>query len=238
MRPLRVGASPVPHAEILDHVRPAMAEHGVDLRIETFESFDEPNEFLVAGRLDANYFQYLPFLAEFNRRTNGDLVPVVPVHIEPFGLYSAIWDEVAEIPRFAEIALPSDPVNIGRALGMLADEGLIELNPTGAEPAAISDIADNPREVVVKELTSWLLGDVLTDFDAAFLHGNVAMGRGVPTGTALVCDRGNPDYAEYLVARQDNVRDEDVRLLGAALNSASTRAFIDEAYAGQVVVAF
>ncbi|MGA5465606.1 MetQ/NlpA family ABC transporter substrate-binding protein [Mycobacterium sp. NPDC050041] len=238
MRPLRVAASPVPHAEILEHVQPMLAGHGVDLRIETFESFDEPNDLVAAHRLDANYFQYLPFLAEFNRRTGAGLVPITPVHIEPFGLYSAVWPGLADIPRFAEIALPSDPVNIGRALEMLAGEDMIEVKRSGAAPATIADVTHNPRELVLKELSSWLLADVLADFDAAFLFGNQAMGRGVPTGAALVFDHGNPAYAEYLVARPDNCEDADIRLLGAALNCASTRAFIGAAYRGQVIAAF
>lgn len=238
LRPLRVGATPVPHAEILDHVRPALADRGVDLQIQIFESFDEPNDLLVAKRLDANFFQYLPFLDDFNRRTGSGLTPVVPVHIEPFGLYSTWFADVDALPDFAEVVLPSDPVNVDRSLAMLHALGLIDCPPATGELATVADVRANPRHLVFKELTSWLLGDVREDFDAVFLFGNQAMEWGVDIGSALCCDRGNPAYAEYLVARPDNRYDADVRALGEALQCDATREFIEATYAGQVVPAF
>jgi D-methionine transport system substrate-binding protein len=237
-RPLRVGATPVPHAEILDFVRAPLAARGIDLRIEIFESFDEPNDLLVAGRLHANYFQYLPFLDDFNRRTGNRLVPVAPVHIEPFGLYSATIPDLDAIPDYAEVALPSDPVNVDRSLMMLDRLGVIECAPRRRSLAELTDVRANPRRLVFKELTSWLLGDVRDDFDVVFLFGNQAMEWCVDTGSALYCDRGNPRYAEYLVARPDNHRSAEVRALAEALNDEPTRDFIASTYAGQVIAAF
>ena len=237
-RPLRVGATPVPHAEILDFVREPLAAFDIDLQIEIFESFDEPNDLLVAGRLHANFFQYLPFLDDFNRRTGNGLVPVAPVHIEPFGLYSTTIPELAAIPDYAEVALPSDPVNVDRSLVMLDELGLIDCRPADWGLANVGDVRSNPRRLVFKELTSWLLGDVRRDFDVVFLFGNQAMEWGVDTGTALYCDRGNPAYAEYLVARPDNCHSPGVRALAEALNCESTREFITNTYAGQVLAAF
>jgi D-methionine transport system substrate-binding protein len=237
-RPLRVGATPVPHAEILDHVREPLAEHGIDLQIEIFESFDEPNELLVAGRLHANFFQYLPFLDEFNRRTGNRLVPVVPVHIEPFGLYSTSIPDTDAIPDYAEVALPSDPVNVDRSLMMLDQLGLIDCRQAGQSLATVADVRLNPRRLVFKELTSWLLGGVREDFGVVFLFGNQAMEWGVDTASALYCDRGNPAYAEYLVARTDNCESFGVGALAQALNCESTREFIASTYAGQVLAAF
>jgi D-methionine transport system substrate-binding protein len=237
-RPLRVGATPVPHAEILDFVREPLAARDIDLQIEIFESFDEPNDLLAAGRLHANFFQYLPFLDDFNRRTGNGLVPVVPVHIEPFGLYSATIPNLAAIPDYAEVALPSDPVNVDRSLVMLHDLGLIDCRPSRPGLAGAGDVTSNPRRLVFKELTSWLLGDIRDDFDVVFLFGNQAMEWGVDTGSALYCDRGNPAYAEYLVARPDNCESLGVRALAAALNGEATREFITNTYAGQVLAAF
>lgn len=238
LRPLRVGATPVPHVEILDHVRPALAERGIDLQIHVFESFDEPNDLLAAKRLHANFFQYLPFLDDFNRRTGSGLTPVVPVHIEPFGLYSTWFADVDALPDFAEVVLPSDPVNVDRSLAMLHSLGLIDCPPAASELATAADVRANPRQLVFKELTSWLLGDVREDFDAVFLFGNQAMEWGVDVGSALCCDRGNPAYAEYLVARPDNCGSAEVRALGEALQCDTTREFIATTYAGQVVPAF
>jgi D-methionine transport system substrate-binding protein len=237
-RPLRVGATPVPHAEILDFVREALAVRDIDLQIEIFESFDEPNDLLVARRLHANFFQYLPFLDDFNRRTGNRLVPVAPVHIEPFGLYSSSIPDLDAIPDYAEVALPSDPVNVDRSLVMLNQLGLIECAPAPRGLVSVGDVRSNPRRLVFKELTSCLLGDVREDFDVVFLFGNQAMEWGVDTGSALYCDRGNPAYAEYLVARPDNCESIGVRALAEALNCESTREFITSTYAGQVLAAF
>jgi len=237
-RPLRVGATPVPHAEILDFVREALAVCDIDLQIVIFESFDEPNDLLIARRLHANFFQYLPFLDDFNRRTGNRLVPVAPVHIEPFGLYSSSIPDLDAIPDYAEVALPSDPVNVDRSLVMLNQLGLIECAPARRGLVSVGDVRSNPRRLVFKELTSWLLGDVREDFDLVFLFGNQAMEWGVDTGSALYCDRGNPAYAEYLVARPDNCESIGVRALAEALNCESTREFITSTYAGQVLAAF
>jgi len=238
LRPLRVGATPVPHAEILENVRRELAALGVDLQVVVFESFDEPNEWLAAGRLHANYFQYLPFLLEFNRRHGAALVPVVPVHIEPFGLYSSRVSELAALPEHAEVALPSDPVNADRSLRILDELGLIECTPAPGLLATTADVRANPRRLLFKELTSWTLNSALDDFDAVFLFGPQAMDRNVRTHTALHCEKDNPTYAEYLVTTPTAGDDRDVRALADLLNGAETRRFIDSTYAGQVTPAF
>jgi D-methionine transport system substrate-binding protein len=235
---LRVGATPVPHAEILDHVRATMSARDIDLQIEIFETFDEPNELLAAGRLDANFFQYLPFLDDFNERSCADLVPIVPVHIEPFGLYSTWIDGLDAIPDYAEIALPADPVNVARSLSLLEDLGLIECRVTDGVFTTAADIASNPYGLVLKEVSSARLADVRDDFDVVFLFGNQAMGLGIDTGTALYCDRANAAYAEYLVSRRECSDSRSIRALAQALQSDSTREFIRTAYRGQLAAAF
>lgn len=218
-----------------------MAARGIDLRIEIFETFDEPNDLVVAGRLDANFFQYLPFLREFNRRTPAGLVAVAPVHIEPFGLYSCYLTDLERLPQHAEIALPGDPVNLGRALSILESLGLIECSPS--DVPTLADIRSNPADLVFKELTSWLLADALDDFDAVFLFGNQAMGLGVNAGGvndrgALHRVHGDPAYAEYLVTRPELLDHPDITALAAALTSTSTRHFLTSAYDGQLIPAF
>lgn len=237
LRPLRVGATPVPHAEILENVRATVAAAGIDLQIVVFDSFDEPNDWLAAGRLHANYFQYLPFLDEFNRRTGAGLVAVAPVHIEPFGLYSSRVTNLAALPEYAEVALPADPVNADRSLMLLDRLGLIDCLPDPDRPACTVDIRANPRRLVFKELTSATLPSAIDDFDAVFLFGNQAMERNVHTDTALHCDRDNPTYAEYLVTGPDLRADPDIAVLAAALTGEQTRRFIETTYAGQVAAA-
>jgi D-methionine transport system substrate-binding protein len=166
------------------------------------------------------------------------LVPVVPVHIEPFGLYSSSIPDVDSIPEYAEVVLPSDPVNVDRSLMMLDRLGLVQCVPARRSLAVVGDVRSNPRRLVFKELTSWLLGGVREDFDVVFLFGNQAMEWGVDTGSALYCDRGNPAYAEYLVARPDNWESVGVRALAEVLNVEATREFITNTYAGQVLAEF
>jgi D-methionine transport system substrate-binding protein len=235
---LRVGATPVPHAEILDHVRPVLARDGIDLQIEVFDTFDEPNRHLVNGSIDANFFQYLPFLHEFNASSPLQLVPVAPVHIEPFALYSDTIARLDDVPEFAQVALPGDPANVGRALRILHDQGLLTLHQDELSCPGVDTIVDNPKQLLFKEIASAHLADVLADFDLVFLFGNYAMDRQIDLSSALYCDRANSDYAEYLVARPDNCQSEPIRLLSNALQSDSVRAFIARSYGGLVVAAF
>ncbi|WP_304116823.1 MetQ/NlpA family ABC transporter substrate-binding protein [Mycolicibacterium bacteremicum] len=237
-RPLRVGATPVPHAEILENIRAVLAESRIDLQVTVFDSFDEPNDWLASGRLHANYFQYLPFLTEFNRSTGNALTPVVPVHIEPFGLYSSRVTSLATLPEYAEVALPADAVNADRSLMMLDRLGLLDCSPDVDRLATTTDVRANPRRLVFKELTSWTMASALDDFDAVFLFGNQAMERNVHTDTALHCDRGNPVYAEYLVTSPTEHTNPDIAALAAALTGPRTKLFIESMYSGQVIPAF
>lgn len=235
---LRVGATPVPHAEILDHVRDDLAVAGVDLRIEVFDTFDEPNRALAQKHLDANFFQYLPFLEEFNRSTGNQLVAVTPVHIEPFALYSDSIETIDAIPDYAEVALPGDPVNAARALRILHERNLITLRRSQIHTPTVESITENPKQLLFKEIASAHLTDVLNDFDLVFLFGNYAMDRQIDLTTALHCDTANPDFAEYLVARPDNADSHPIRALACALNSGAVREFLARAYGDRVAAAF
>lgn len=237
-RVLRVGATPVPHAEILDHVRPALARDGIDLHVEVFDTFDEPNQQLVAGTIDANFFQYLPFLDEFNAVSAQRLVPVAPVHIEPFALYSGSVAALDDVPQYAQVALPGDPANVGRALRILHDLDLLRLRADEPATPGVDSIVENPKQLLFKEIASAHLADVLADFDLVFLFGNYAMDRQIDLQAALYCDHANRDYAEYLVARPDNRHSEPIRLLANALQSEAVRSFIERSYGGLVVPAF
>ena len=235
---LSVAATAVPHAEILNVVKPMLASEGITLDIKVFADYVQPNQQVAQKQIDVNYFQTEPYLDQFNRERGTHLVTVVGVHIEPFGLYSSSIPDVDSIPEYAEVALPSDPVNVDRSLMMLDRIGLIECAPARRSLATVGDVRSNPRRLLFKELASWLLGGVREDFDVVFLFGNQAMEWGVDTGSSLYCDRGNPAYAEYLVARADNRESFGVRALTEVLNAEATRDFITNTYAGQVLAAF
>jgi D-methionine transport system substrate-binding protein len=235
---LVVGATPVPHAEILEVVKPILAEQGIELEIVVFQDFIQPNAQLVSGELDANYYQYLPFLDNFNAETGSDLVPTVPVHIEPFGAFSEKFASLDEVTDGAKIAIPNDPVNAGRALTLLEQEGLITLAKPGDPASTVNDVVDNPRNLDIVELEGAQLARSIDQVDVSFVFANYALDVGLDPLSAIFTDKGNPLYAEYLVTRPELVDDPRIVALGEALNSEAVRQFILEEYQGSIDVAF
>ncbi|WP_054891368.1 MULTISPECIES: MetQ/NlpA family ABC transporter substrate-binding protein [unclassified Pseudomonas] len=235
---LVVGATPVPHAEILEFVKPVLAKEGVDLDIKVFNDFIQPNLQLAQKNLDANYYQYRPFLDDFNKTRHTDLVPVVGVHIEPFGAYSAKYTNLAELPDGASVAIPNDPVNTGRALVLLAEAGLIELKDPSNPQSTQRDIVANPHKLKIRELEGAMLARSVKQVDLAFVFANYALEAGIDTSSALIVEKGKDLYVEYLVARPDNLQDPGIQKLAKALNSPEVRQFILTRYKGQIAPGF
>jgi D-methionine transport system substrate-binding protein len=235
---LVVGATPVPHAEVLEVVKPILAEQGIELEIVVFQDFIQPNAQLASGQLDANYYQYLPFLDNYNAENGTDLVPTVPVHIEPFGAFSDEFDSLDEVADGASIAIPNDPVNAGRALTLLEQEGLIVLANPGDPSSTINDIVENPRELKITELEGAQLARSIDQVDVAFVFANYALDVGIDPLSAIFTDKGNELYSEYLVTRPELVEDPRIVALNEALNSEAVREFILAEYEGSIDVAF
>jgi len=235
---LVVGASPVPHAEILEFVKPELAKEGVDLDIKVFTDFIQPNVQLAEKNIDANYYQYRPFLDEFNKTRHTDLVPVVGVHIEPFGAYSTKIKQISELKDGASVAIPNDPVNAGRALVLLDEAGLIKLKDPSNTLSTTRDIAENPKHLKIRELEGALLARSVSQVDLAFVFANYALEAGIDTNSALIVEKGKDLYVEYLVARPDNIQSPAIQKLATALNSPQVREFILTRYKGQIVPGF
>ncbi|MBK5002041.1 ABC transporter substrate-binding protein [Pseudomonas sp. S31] len=235
---LVVGATPVPHAEILEFVKPALTKQGVDLDIKVFNDFIQPNLQLAQKHLDANYYQYRPFLDDFNKTRHTDLVPVVGVHIEPFGAYSVKYKSLAELPEGASVAVPNDPVNTGRALVLLAEAGLIKLKDPANPQSTQRDITDNPHHLKIRELEGAMLARSVKQVDLAFVFANYALEAGIDTNSALIVEKGKDLYVEFLVARPDNLQDPGIQKLAKALNSPEVRDFILTRYKGQIAPGF
>ncbi|WAF88491.1 MetQ/NlpA family ABC transporter substrate-binding protein [Metapseudomonas otitidis] len=235
---LVVGATPVPHAEILEFVKPALAKEGVDLEVKVFNDFIQPNLQLAKKNLDANYYQYRPFLDDFNKSRHTDLVPVVGVHIEPFGAYSARYTRLDDLPEGASVAIPNDPVNTGRALVLLAEAGLIRLKDPSNPQSTQRDIVDNPHKLKIRELEGAMLARAVKQVDLAFVFANYALEAGIDTNSALIVEKGKDLYVEYLVARPDNLQDPGIQKLAKALNSPEVRTFILTRYKGQIAPGF
>lgn len=236
---LTVAASAVPHAEILEFVKPILAKEGVDLKIKVFNDYVQPNVQVDQKRMDANFFQHQPYLDEFNKGKGTDLVAVAKVHVEPFGAYSDKIKNIADLPDGAVVALPNDATNEGRAFLLLAKAGLITLKDPTSILAKQSDVAQNPKNLKFRELEAATLPRVLTQVDLALINTNYALTAKLdPMKDALIIEGAESPYANILVTRQDNKDSDAVKKLVAALNSPETKAFILEKYKGAVVPAF
>lgn len=202
---LVVAATPVPHAEILELIKPTLAKEGVDLEIKVFTDYVQPNVQVDQKRLDANYFQTLPYLKSFNEGKGTHLETVIGVHVEPFGGYSKKVKTLAELKDGATIAIPNEGSNSGRALILLQKAGLIELKDPKNALATPKDIAKNPHNFKFKELESAMLPRVLDQVDLDMINTNYALEAGLnPAKDALVIEGADSPYVNFLVARPDN----------------------------------
>ncbi|MFG0720138.1 D-methionine transport system substrate-binding protein [Pseudomonas peli] len=236
---LSVAATAVPHAEILEFVKPALAKEGVELNIKVFTDYVQPNVQVAEQRLDANFFQHQPYLDEFNKSRGTELVSVAGVHVEPFGAYSSQHKTLADLPQGANVVIPNDATNGGRALLLLQKAGLITLKPEAGILATPKDIVENPKTIKVRELEAATLPRVLTQVDLALINTNYALEAKLnPTKDALIIEGNDSPYVNILVARADNKDNAALQKLAKALNSAEVKAFIAEKYQGAVVPAF
>jgi len=236
---LTVAATAVPHAEILEFVKPQLAKQGVDLEVKVFTDYVQPNVQVAEKRLDANFFQHKPYLAEFNKGKGANLQAVVAVHVEPFGAYSSKHKALAELPSGGTVAIPNDPSNAGRALLLLDRAGVIKLKSTDNILATPRDIAENPKKLKFREIEAATLPRILPQVDLALINTNYALEAKLnPVKDALAIEDARSPYANWLVARADNKDTPALKKLAAALNSAEVKKFIETKYNGAVVPAF
>ncbi len=236
--PLLVGATAVPHAEILEHIKPLLAAEGVNIEIKVFNDYVQPNTQLAERRLDVNYFQTKPYLDEFNASRGSDLITVAGVHVEPLGAYSRRFRTLAELPDGAEVAVPNDASSIGRSLILLQKAGLIRLKDPANPLQTLRDIVANPKNLRFRELESATLPRVLDQVDMAVINTNYALDAGLrPRTDALTLEGPDSPYVNYLVARPDNREDPRVVALAAMLRSQAVKDFIARKYDGAVIPA-
>lgn len=236
---LVVAATPIPHAEILELVKPTLAKEGVDLEIKVFTDYVQPNTQVAEKRLDANYFQTLPYLENFNKGKGTNLVTVIGVHVEPIGGYSKKIKNISELKDGATVAIPNEGSNSGRALLLLQKNGLITLKDPSNALSTPKDIASNPKHLKFKELESALLPRVLDQVDLDVINTNYALEAGLnPAKDAMIIEDAKSPYVNFLVARPDNKDSDAVQKLAKALTSPEVKAFIEKKYNGAVVPAF
>ena len=239
---LKVGATPAPHAEILEVVKPILAEQNIDLEITVFNDYVTPNTAVEDGSLDANYFQHITYMNGFNESDGTHLVSVGNVHYEPLGLYAGKVDAVTDLADGAQIAVPNDTTNEARALLLLQQEGLITLKERAGINATKADIVENPKNLDIVELEANQLPVRLQDVDMAVINGNYAIDAGLNVADALAIEDSEGEagtaYANVLVVKEGHENDEAIQALYAALCSDEVRTYMEETYGGAVVPLF
>ncbi len=239
---IKVGATPAPHAEILEEVQDILAKDGYTLEIVEYDDYVTPNTSLEDGSLDANYFQHITYMNEFNAEHGTHLVSAAGIHYEPFGLYAGRTASLEELADGAQIAVPNDGTNEARALLLLEQEGLIQLKEGVGLSATKSDIAENPHNYDIVELEARLLPTTLSDVDVAVINGNYAIDAGLKVSDAIAVEANDgaaaEAYVNVLAVKEGNESSEAIQALVNALQSDEIRAFIQETYDGAVVPLF
>ena len=237
---IKVGATPVPHAELLEFIKPKLAEQGVNLEIVNFTDYALPNPAVNDGQIDANFFQHTPYLDIYVAQ-GMKLVTIGTVHIEPMGLYS---EKVAKVEEFKDgdtIAIPNDPSNGGRALMLLEQAGLLKLKEGAGVTATELDIKENPKKLKIEAIEAAQLPRVLSDpkITGAVINTNYALEANLnPTEDAIVLEGKDSPYANIVVAKEDRKDDPNLKKLVDALNTPEVKQFIEDTYKGAVVPAF
>ncbi|MBN2247699.1 MAG: metal ABC transporter substrate-binding protein [Coriobacteriia bacterium] len=239
---IKVGASPTPHAEILEQIVEDLAAEGYELEIIEYTDYVLPNTDVEAGEIDANYFQHGPYLDDFNAENGTSIVSAAGIHFEPLGLYGGKTDAIDDLAEGAKIAVPNDATNEARALLLLEQEGLLTLKEGAGIKATINDIAENPLGIEFVEVEAAAVPAMLADVDMAVINGNYALSAGISVADALASEASDglaaDTYANIIAVAEGNENGPGVQALVKALTSEKIRSFIEQEYNGSVVVVF
>lgn len=239
---LTVGASPAPHAEILEAAREVLASKGYDLKVVEYTDYVLPNNALDSGDLDANYFQHQPYLDSFNAQNGTDLVGVAAIHYEPFGIYAGKTASLDAIPDKGTVLVPNDLTNEARALLLLEAQGLIKLKEDAGLEATKNDIVENPKNLDIVEIEAAQLPRSLQDGDVAVINGNYAIEAGLKVSDALATEDAESlaaqTYGNVIAVRAGEEESPKTKALVEALTSPEVKEFMEQTYAGAVVPLF
>ena len=237
---LKVGATAVPHAEILEAAKPLLEKEGITLEIVEFNDYVQPNLALNDKELDANFFQHEPYLKNFmDEHKEVKLKNAAGIHIEPMGVYSKKIKKLDELKDGATIAIPNDPTNGGRSLLLLEKAGIIKLKEGVGEKATVGDIAENKKNIKFQEVEAAQVPRTLDDVDAAVINSNFAMQVNLdPTKDAMFIEDSTSPYVNIIAVREGDENHPEIQALIKVLHSDEIKQFITEKYKGAVVPAF
>lgn len=236
---LKVASLIPPMTEILELVKPKLAEDGINLDIIVLSDNVQPNSALAAKEVDVNFFQHVPYMEEFNRNNNAELVPVTPIYFANYGVYAKDYNSMDELPEGAVIAIANDISNIDRSLAMLAQHDVITLKEKTGQYYTKADIIDNPKNYKFEEVDLLMLARMYDDADAVVMTPAYAAPLGLtPKSDALLTEGIDNDFAITLVARKDNVDSEPIQKLAEAMTSPEVREFLEENYDETAIPAF
>lgn len=236
-----VGASPSPHAQILEAVSEQLAQKGYQLEIKEFTDYIMPNTALEDGELDANFFQHQPYLTDFNEKNGTKLVSAAAIHFEPLGIYGEKTADLADLPEGAQIAVPNDTTNEARALWLLQAQGIIEVDEQAGLEATKQDITSNPKNVEIVEMEAAQLPRALADVDFAVINGNYAVAAEIADQVLVTEDKDSEaakQYANIVAVREGDENREDIKALVEALQSDEVKAYIEETFGSTVIPVF
>lgn len=239
---ITVGASVSPHSEILEVVKANLEKEGYTLNVVEYNDYVLPNTALESGELDANYFQHQPYLDDFNRENNTNIVSVASVHFEPFGIYAGKSADLKTLKEGAIVAVPNDTTNEARALLLLEAQGLIKLKEGAGLSATILDIESNPLKLDIKEIEAAQIVRSLQDVDIACVNGNYAIDGGLSVSDALAVEGADSlaaeTYANIIAVKVGNEEAEKTKVLVKAVLSDEVKKYIEDNYSGAVLPVF
>ncbi|WP_250278303.1 MetQ/NlpA family ABC transporter substrate-binding protein [[Clostridium] colinum] len=236
---LKVGATSVPHAEILNHVVDNLAEEGINLEIKEFSEYTVLNPSLSAGEIDANFFQHTSYLNNYVEETGENLVSVGPIHTEPMGIYSKKAKSLDELTEGDKIAIPNDATNGARALLLLEKNGIIKLKEGVGDKATIFDIQENLKNVDIIEMDAAALPRALDDVKMSVINTNYALEAGFnPMSDAIAMEGNDSLFSNILVVKQGDETKPEIQALYSALTSDEVKQFIEDNYKGALIPAF
>ena len=239
---IKVGATPAPHAAILEVAKEILAKEGYTLEIVEFDDYVLPNTALSEGELDANYFQHITYMNNFNEEYGIKMVSAAGIHYEPFGIYAGKCASLAELPDGAKIGVPNDATNEARALLLLEQEGLIKLEEGVGLSATKDSIIENPHGYEIVETKAELLTATLADVDIAVINGNYAIDAGLKVSQALAVEAADgaaaEAYVNVIAVMEGHENDAKIQALVKALKSDAVKAFMEQTYEGAVVPLF